>query len=63
MTYGLLIHVIHVSGKRMIAQGMDGCLRGSLMEGVMAGEDMLTFVDVTKTAVERHPPMLEWIRK
>lgn len=33
MKYGLLIHVIHVSGKRMIAQGTDGCSRGSLLEG------------------------------
>ncbi len=37
MTHGMVIHVIHVSGKRMIAQGTDGCSRGSLMEGVMAG--------------------------
>ena len=28
MTYGMTIHVIHVSGKRMIAQGTDGCSRG-----------------------------------
>jgi hypothetical protein len=37
MTYGMTVHVIHVSRLRMIAQGMDGCSRGLLMEGVMAG--------------------------
>ena len=60
MTYGMTIHVIHISGKRMIAQGTDGCLRGSLMEGVMAGADMLAFVDLSRGGIERHPPLLDW---
>ena len=62
MIYGMTIHVIHISGRRMIAQGTDGCSRGSLMEGVMAGQEMLCFVDLAKSEVERHPPVLEWIR-
>ena len=33
MTYGMTIHVVHIAGSRMIAQGTDGCSRGSLMEG------------------------------
>ncbi len=62
MTYGMTIHIIHIVGSRMIAQGTDGCSRGSLMEGVMAGQDMLSFIDLARTAVEHHPPILEWIR-
>ena len=31
MTYRMMIHVVHISGKRMIAQGTDGCLRRSLI--------------------------------
>ena len=62
MDYGMVIYLIHVSGKRMIAQGTDGCSRGFLMEGVMAGEDMLNFVDLGKDAIKRHPPLLQWIR-
>jgi hypothetical protein len=62
MTYGMTIHIIHVSGNQMIAHGTDGCSRGSLMEGVMTGEDMLTFVDLVLNAVERHPPILDWVR-
>ena len=62
MEYGMTLHVVHISGKRMIAQGTDGCSRGSLMEGVMAGADMLTFVDLGKGGMDRHPPLLEWIR-
>jgi hypothetical protein len=62
MIYGMTIHIVHISGKRMIAQGTDGCSRGSLMEGVMAGQDMLSFVDLSRSAIERHPPVLDWIR-
>ena len=62
MEYGLTIHIIHVAGTRMIAQGTDGCSRGSFLEGVMAGASMLSFVDLGKTAVERCPELLPWIR-
>jgi len=62
MEYGMSLHVVHVSGKRMIAQGTDGCSRGSLMEGVMAGDNMLSFIDLACSAVDRHPPLLEWVR-
>jgi hypothetical protein len=62
MAHGMTIHVIHVFGKRMIAQGTDGCSQGSLMEGVMTGHDMLSFVDLSCTAIDRHPPLLEWVQ-
>ncbi len=58
----MTIHVVHISGKRMIVQGTDGCSRGSLMEGVMAGADMLMFVDLGKGGIDLHPPLLEWVR-
>jgi len=58
----IIIHVIHVSGKRMIAQGTDGCSRGSRLEGVMAGKNMLSFVPLAETATTRHPPLIDWIR-
>ena len=61
MEFGMTIHVIHISGKRMIAQGTDGCSRGSLMEGVMAGEDMLTFVNLWRSAMECSPGLLRWV--
>ena len=62
MTHSLLVHLIHVSGSRMIAQGTDGCSRGSLMEGVMAGFDMLSFVDLARTALQRCLGLLDWLR-
>ena len=62
MKYGITIHLIHVAGTRMIAQGTDGCSRGFLMEGVLRGEKMLSFVDLGKSAMERHPPLVDWVR-
>ena len=32
------------------------------MEGVMSGADMLSFVDLDKSAPERFPPLVDWIR-
>ena len=31
------------------------------MEGVLAGRDMLSFIDIAKTALERHPGVLNYI--
>eukprot|EP00804_Cyclotella_cryptica_P022763 CCRYP_004986-RA/>CCRYP_004986-RA protein AED:0.37 eAED:0.37 QI:0/0/0/1/0/0/2/0/452 len=62
LDYSLILHVVHVSGTRMIAQGTDGCSRGVLLEGVKAGQGMLSFVDLDKTAVERSPELLPWIQ-
>jgi len=46
----------------MIAQGTDGLSRGIFLEGVVWGEDMLSFVDLSRTAVERHPGVLEFVK-
>ena len=32
------------------------------MEGVMSGKDMLSFLDLGKTTISRHPPLLNWVR-
>jgi hypothetical protein len=61
MEFGMTILVIHISGNRMIAQGTDGGSRGLLMEGVMAGEDMLKFVGLLRSAVERSSGLLRWV--
>jgi hypothetical protein len=31
------------------------------MEGVMNGRDMLSFVDLSRTAIDCHPLLLEWV--
>ena len=47
------IHVVWVSGKRMIAQGTDGLSRGDLTTGVMRGMPMLEFVPLHKSVLDR----------
>jgi hypothetical protein len=37
----------------MIAQGTDGLSQGIFLEGVVRGKDMLSFVDLLRTAIER----------
>jgi hypothetical protein len=49
------IHIVWVSGKRMIQQGTDGLSRGDLTNGVMRGIPMLEFVPLHKTVLERQP--------
>ncbi|KAL7571472.1 hypothetical protein ACA910_019224 [Epithemia clementina (nom. ined.)] len=44
----LFIHVIWVTGTQMIKQGTDGLSRGDLMNGVLSGQDMLTFVPLNR---------------
>ena len=46
----------------MIAQGTDGLSRGSFLEGVMTGKDMLAYVDLAKGAIERQPTLLDYVQ-
>ena len=62
MRHGFNLHVVHVAGTRMIEQGTDGLSRGSLLEGVMTGRDMISFIDLAHTAFQRHPPVVEFVR-
>ena len=62
MRAGLNLHLVHVAGSRMIAQGTDGLSRGMMCEGVMAGRDMLDYIDIARTASSRHPAIREYIR-
>ena len=41
---GFILHVLHISGKRMKATGVDGLSRGDHSEGMMAGEDPMSFL-------------------
>jgi len=62
MKYGFTLHVVHVAGTRMISQGTDGLSRGILLEGVNRGEDMLSFIDLSRSAIERQPTTLDFVK-
>jgi hypothetical protein len=55
------IHLVHVPGTRMIAQGTDGLSRGDTTEGVMAGRSMLDFVPLHLSAF-RQPGVASWMQ-
>jgi hypothetical protein len=59
---GFVIYVVHVAGTRMIAQGTDGLSRGSLLEGVVAGSSMLSFIDLALPAIRRSPKVVDFVR-
>ena len=49
MDYGMVVvYLSHVT---------DGCSRFSFIEGLMAGKDMLTFIDLGREDVDHHPPV------
>ena len=50
---GFILHVIHISGKRMKASGVDGLSQGDLTEGMMGGKDPLSFIPFHLGADER----------
>jgi hypothetical protein len=60
--HGFQLLVVHVSGKRMQAQGTDGVSRGQLSEGVMNGEPMMSFIPLHKSALERSPELKDWLK-
>jgi hypothetical protein len=60
--HGFVLHVVHVAGAQMIAQGTDGLSRGSFLEGVLAGKDMLSFVDLSLLAIWQYPKVLDFIQ-
>jgi hypothetical protein len=56
------LHVIHVAGTRMIAQGTEGMSRGDHGSGVMAGMPMLSFVPLNLSALDGLEHLLPWIQ-
>jgi hypothetical protein len=45
----------------MISQGTDGLSQGDMLTGVMGGADMLTFIPLALTVIERQPELIEWV--
>jgi hypothetical protein len=40
----MILHVLHISGKRVKAMGVDGLSRGDHTEGMMSGDDPMSFL-------------------
>jgi hypothetical protein len=63
MEVDVKLNLVHIAGTRMIAQGTDGLSRGMMCEGVMAGKDMLDYIDIARCSNERHPGISNFIQK
>ena len=46
----------------MIAQGTDGLSRGNLLEGVMTGESMISFIPLHLSATQRSKTLFKWLK-
>ena len=53
---------VDVGFKLLISQGTDGLSRGMLLEELVMGKSMLGYIDLPTGAVERYPPLLEFMR-
>jgi hypothetical protein len=49
--FGFKLHIFHVSGTRMIAQGTDGVSRGFLGGVILSGEAMTFFIPIHLSAL------------
>lgn len=58
-----VMHVVHVSGLRMIQQGTDGISRGDKTEGVMGGGKMMDYVPLHLGVTERSTGMIEFVKE
>jgi hypothetical protein len=57
----MVLHVVHVAGTRMQGEGADGASRGDLTTGVMAGNHVLNYVPLHKSALDLEPGLRAWI--
>jgi hypothetical protein len=56
------VHIVWVSGRRMIVQGTDGLSRGEFLTGIMRGMPMLEFVPLHLSVLERRKgPVLDFL--
>ena len=57
-----ILHMIHLSGKRMIASGIDPLSRGDTTRGVMQGNSLLSYFPFHLEADQRSNTLVPWIK-
>lgn len=58
------VRVLHITGTRMIEQGMDGLSRGSVFEGLIGSkQDFLNYLPLDKSIFERSIGIKDWVYK
>ena len=59
----LVLHLIHMAGTPMKDQGIDGLSRGDLLEGVIKGNDFLSYIPIHHSACECSPDLAAWLKE
>jgi hypothetical protein len=62
LEYDLILHVVHVAGKRMIDQGADALSRADNGVGVMRGIDIRRFIPLHLDVLTRQTKMKGWLQ-
>ena len=55
------VNIVHVAGTRMIAQVTYGLSRDDILEGVLNGQKMMSFIPLHLSVMEREPTRKDWI--
>jgi hypothetical protein len=61
MDHNLILHVVHVWGKRMIDQRTDGLSQADHSTGAVTGRDIRHWVPLNRGAVARSPVLGTWL--
>jgi hypothetical protein len=61
MEHDMIIHVVHVNGRRMIEQGSDGLSRADHSEGVIQGKPMLEYIPLHLDPLVREARLKPWL--
>jgi hypothetical protein len=61
MRHNITLHVVHVSGRWMIAQGTDGLSRADHSTGVMQGRDIRGWIPLHLSALDRESRLAPWL--
>jgi hypothetical protein len=61
LDYNMHLQIVHVSGKRMIAEGTDGLSRADHGEGVILGKSIRYYIPLHLNPIGREPKIKSWI--
>ena len=61
MHFKFNVRFIHVAGNHIVGQVIGGISRGDMYEGITKRENMLSFLPLEKSFLDRYPALGKWI--
>ena len=58
---GVILHIIHVSGKRTTVSGVDALSKGEMSKGAIQGNSILTYFPFHLAADQRIGALISWV--